>query len=48
MTDADDLALLINTLVHVESLQYSLEQAVSGISINANSDKRVHVFLSRW
>ena len=39
MTDADDLVLLANTSVQVESPQHSLEQPAGGIGQFMNTNK---------
>ena len=40
---ADDIALIANTPVQVESLLHSLERAVSGIDLHVNVDKIIRV-----
>ena len=41
---AHDIALLANTYARAESLLHSLELGAGGISLQMNTNKRVHVF----
>ena len=44
MSDTDDLTLLANTLVQIEFLLYTQDQAECGIGLNVDANKTVRVF----
>ena len=41
--DADDIAILANTLTQAETLTYSLERAAAGIDLHVNAHKMEYI-----